>query len=259
MSDNDSQRLQTMRERLAQLRPAPSEVLQLARALTSTVDSLITHEECQADLPAYIDAETTGRPAARMYPQVKHHLDLCPACESTYIEALQLALSEERGELPLLDQITTADLSFLPTLSLAEYVQQLAEEIIQAIAPELVGELRAIAELFFERVEALGQNFKFGSNTAPALGFGAGELPESLRLLAATYAATQFLMTERSAQELAGESRTGQLTETLQLEAQRACRNLQLNPSQASQFVAKYAELAGRDAQALQQIATRHS
>jgi hypothetical protein len=243
----------------ADIRPIPDEVLQLARAVAGVRDSTMTCEECQSWLPAYVDAEVGGLTVGQMYPEVKRHLDLCPDCEAEYLEMLELALAEDAGELSVPDKLPVPDLTFLPRLSLPDYVRSLAEEIISATRPHLVGDLRAITDIFFERVATLDVQFTLGPGFAPALGFGAGEVPEALEVLAATYLATHSLTEALSSKEIGTQARAGQLQETLRQKGEEAARDVGLSRQQAQAFAEKYAELVVREPEALQNLATRQA
>jgi hypothetical protein len=199
-----------------------------------------------------------GLAAGQLYPQVKRHLDLCPDCEAVYLEMLELAVAEEAGELPAPDEFPAPDLAFLGPLSLPEYVRSLAEELVAAMAPHLMADLQAISDVFFERITRLGREFTLGPRLAPAMGFGAGEVPEALKLLAATYAATSTLTEALSPQEIEIGARTGRLWETLRHQGEKAARDLGLGSREARAFAEKYAELASRDAQALQELIASH-
>lgn len=250
-------RRQRLRDRLAGLDPTtvPDELLHLARAVAGVHDPAMSCDECQAWLPTYVDAEIGGLAVGQLYPDVKRHLDLCPVCEAEYLEMLELALAEDAGELPVPERFPVPDLAFLLPLSLSDYVRSLAEELIEATAPELMGDLQAIIDVFFERVAALDRQFALGPGLAPALGFGAGEVPEALKFLAATHAATQALTEALSPQEIEAQARVGRLQETLRHQAEKAAQGVGLGSRQAQVFAEQYADLASRDPQALQEQA----
>ena len=254
MTEQDA-RWQALVERLKQANTLPAEVTGLVRAINGQPDRAIGCDECRAELPAYVEAETGGLPIGQKYPHIKHHLKGCAECEAEYVAILHLALADETATAPARATMPLPDLSFLPSLKLADYVRVLTEEIVAAIAPGLTEELHAIADLFFERVAELGRQFQFGPGMAPALGFGAGETPEALKLLAATYAATAALTADHPANELETQARTGQLASLLQSEAQQAARQVRLSSSQAKRFAAAYSRLAARDSRTLQQLA----
>ncbi len=256
MTEQDA-RWQSFIERLDQSRRLPAAVGRLAHAASGQRDRSMTCEECRAGLPAYVTDEVGDLPVAARYPEIKHHLEGCVNCEAEYVAILQLAILEDAGQAPAPVHWPVPDLTFLPALQLPDYVRTLAEEIVAAIAPGLTEELHAIADLFFERVSTLGRQFKFGPMTAPALGFGASEVPEALKLLAATYTATVALTTEHSAAEIETQARTGQLSTELLNEAHEAARQTRLSSAQSQRFAEKYAELAARDPRTLHQLASR--
>jgi hypothetical protein len=258
MTTEDETRQSALKHRVAHSGPSlPLEVARLTRAVMNVPDPTITCEACRMQLPAYVDAEVGGLPVAQRYPDVKHHLDECANCGADYIALLQMALTEDAALLPIDDQTPVPDLSFLPPLTLAEFVRALTEDIVIAIAPNLMEELHTIADFFFERIASLKQPLKFGSNAAPALGFGAGDTPEALKLLAATYVATQALISDESLHDIENQMQRQQLTATSQTEAQSAARDMRLNAALAQRFIQQYAQLVARNVHILQQLTAR--
>ena len=237
----------------------PPETARLARAVLSLPDSTLTCETCRGQLPAYVEAEISGLPVLQHYADVKHHLDECTECGADYIALLQLALDEDVAPLPASAHPPAPDLSFLPPLTLSEFVRALTEEIVLTIAPNLLEELHTIADFFFERVAALQQSLKFGTNMAPALGFGAGDTPDALKLLTATYVATQALISNEGLRHVEPPVLGQQLSAMSQTEAQSAAREVRLNVALAQRFTRQYATLVNRDAGMLQQLIVRRS
>ena len=251
-------RLQRLRDHLDSLDPteAPDELLHLARAVAGVQDQVMSCEACQAWLPSYVDAEVGGLAVGRLYPEVKRHLDLCADCETEYLEMLELALVEDAGELPALGALPAPYLAFLPPLSLPEYVRDLTEELIARKAPHLMAEVQAIADVFFERVAALGERFTPQAGLAPVLGPG-DETTEALQILAATYVATQSVVADLSPREIEAQARTGQLTGSLRHRAEQVARDLGLSSREAQAFAEEYAELVCQDPHVLQELAAR--
>jgi hypothetical protein len=252
-------RWQRLRDHLAGPDPAgmPDDLLHLARAMAGVDDPNMTCEACQSWLPSYVDAEIGGLPAAQEYPQVKRHLDLCADCEAEYVEMLELALAEDAGELPMPEHFPTPNLGFLPPIPLPVIVRDWAEELIAAIAPHLVDEFRIIADVFFERIAALGEGFRLQAGLAPALGLGDSEVTGSLQMLAATYVATQVVVTDLSAHAIEEQAQTGRLSQTLRRQAEQAARDMNLSSEEAQAFAEQYAELVCQNPEVLQELATR--
>lgn len=86
----------------------------LVKAVLGLPDDGLYCDECQAWLPAYIDAGVGGISDDLRYRPVKRHLLLCPSCEHAYLELLELALVEEQGRFPQPARYPEPDLSFLP-------------------------------------------------------------------------------------------------------------------------------------------------
>ena len=254
----DKARWQRLKDRLDDLDPhaVPDDLLHLIRAVTGARDPALTCEECQAWLPSYVDAEVGGLAVGQLYPHIKRHLELCTTCEAVYLEMLELAEAEEAGILPSFDESPEPDLAFLGPLSLSEYVRSLAEELAAATAPHLVADLRAIGDVFFERIARLGGEFILGPRLAPAMGFGAEEVPEALKFLAATYVTTLTLTRSMSPQEIKAQAETGQLWEAVCRQAEQAARDLGVSDRVTQSFARKCAELMSRDPQVLQDLAT---
>lgn len=255
----DEARWQRLRDRMAGLDPdaLPEDILHLARAVAGVRDPTVTCEECRDQLPTYVDAEIGGLAVGPLYSQIKRHLELCPDCEAEYLELLDLAGVEDAGELPIPKEFPVPALAFLPRLSPFDYVRALAEELIAAIAPHLVVDLREIVDVFFDEVTALGGRYTLDPSFGAAMGFVRGEVPEALRFLAVTYSATQTLIETLSPQEIEAQSRAGQLQEALRREAEKAAHDMGLTPQEVRDFAEKYAELIARDPQALQELIAR--
>jgi predicted anti-sigma-YlaC factor YlaD len=85
----------------------------LVRAVFGLPDNCLRCNECQAWLPAYVDAEVRGIADDPCYRPVKYHLLLCSECVGIYLEVLGLALVEEGHCLPRPARYSEPDLSFL--------------------------------------------------------------------------------------------------------------------------------------------------
>ncbi len=88
--------------------------LPLARAVLDLPDDRLTCHDCQAGLPTYIEAEVGDMAWRDEYRPVKRHLLLCRECSTIYLDVLQIALFEHRGQLPRPDWFPRPDLNFLP-------------------------------------------------------------------------------------------------------------------------------------------------
>ena len=106
MSDRDlrlAQLRDRVRTRSAMLPPYADE---LVRAMLDDADGEITHADCLAALPSYVDAELDGANVARKFPATQKHLLVCDGCAAQYIELLELTLAEQARIIP--DRIRTA-------------------------------------------------------------------------------------------------------------------------------------------------------
>lgn len=244
-NDFDWQRL---KNRLARLDPTtvPDELLHLARAVAGVHDQTITCEECRAQLPSYVDAEVGGLAVGQLYPQVKHHLDLCLDCEMEYLEMLELALIEDAGELPVPETLPAPVLSFLPPLSFVEtareMVTRVTERVLAILAPDRLEELTIIGDTFFARVEELGGRFSLRQAPAVALSLGAEEVSMALLSLAASYEATRRIAETFTAQEIQAHADQENLADILAQVAEKVARETMMSRKEARVFAQIYAE-----------------
>jgi len=239
---------QRLKSRLAGLDPAtvPAELLHLARAVAGVHDQTITCEECQTQLPSYVDAEVGGLTVGQLYPQVKRHLDLCADCEAEYLEMLELALVEDAGELPVPETFPAPDLGFLPSLSFVELardmVTRVAERALTNLAPDMLEELPIIGDIFFARVEELGGRFSLRQAPSVALGLGAEEASIGLLSLAASYETTRRIAETFSAQEIQAHADQEDLADILAQVAEKVARETMMSREEARVFAQIYAE-----------------
>lgn len=84
----------------------------LARALMGQPGGSLSCAECQARLPAVVDAELVGLPPRQADPEVAAHLDGCSRCEGMYVELLETASLALEG-LPVGEKTPPPDLGFL--------------------------------------------------------------------------------------------------------------------------------------------------
>jgi len=91
-------------------------VLRLARALAGKEKHSLHCQVCNVSLPVFIDDEISGVDVARKYPNVKHHLDVCPRCATTYVQLLQLAWLIDTGQLTIAGFEPPLEQDFLPEL-----------------------------------------------------------------------------------------------------------------------------------------------
>lgn len=55
-------------------------------------------EHCQTVLPLFVSDELAGRVVDIQYPEIAHHLDLCPVCLAEYEALSRLAVAALYGE-----------------------------------------------------------------------------------------------------------------------------------------------------------------
>lgn len=69
---------------------------------------------CQAGLPAYIDAELDGRPAAELFANAAGHLVTCTDCQQEYTALKHLLRLERQGQLEQPPVEGVFDFAYLP-------------------------------------------------------------------------------------------------------------------------------------------------
>lgn len=75
------------------------------RNIYETQDQEISCTECFDLVSGFVELEISGQDAAAKMPQVKQHLNQCQACRDEYEALRDLRQLEERGGLPLLDNL----------------------------------------------------------------------------------------------------------------------------------------------------------
>jgi len=236
----------------------PQEVLHLVRAVAGVEDSGMTCEACEASLLSYVDDEIGGLDVARLYPDVKRHLDLCADCMNEYVQMLEWGLAEDAEWQPVDVPIPTPDLSFLPPLlpalpkvSFPDYVRSVAEQLISSRLPKQIGRFKEIADEFFERLSRAGQSFVFQPRRVLS------RKPNTTQFLVAAYATTQTLVQEWSISEVETQIRHGTLLESVREEAEKEARKQGFRKKEARRFAKQYAEIVCQDPVLLQGLLTR--
>jgi len=70
-----------------------------------TQDEEISCTECFDLVSRFVDLEVSGQDAASQLPQVKQHLNQCPACRAEYETLRDLVRLENQGDTPSLDDL----------------------------------------------------------------------------------------------------------------------------------------------------------
>ena len=263
MADSLDARWDRLRRRLEQAGAPPEDeraaAADLARAVTGESDTALTCDECEARLPSYVEAEIGGRPLDDALLAVRRHLALCRACETLYLELLDIELAAEAGAIPQSPPPLLARLDFLPPLSLEEYVKAMVARVVTAAAPGLLADLDMLSSGFYARMRQLGGQFVPAQEYSQRLAYGSGgPWPEALKYLAATYATTQTLIRAFSRSDIEQQAQSGAWDEIVWLEAQRTARALTLNQKQARAFADQYAAATRDDVAGLAALADAH-
>lgn len=57
----------------------------------------VTCDECFAQIDRYVDLEASGIDASSLYPEMRAHLEGCPACKEEHDDMLAFLLSRDAG------------------------------------------------------------------------------------------------------------------------------------------------------------------
>jgi hypothetical protein len=233
--------LDKLRKKLEQTGEVSPIARQLVLALAAKPDSTRIGPHCLDELPPYVDAEVAGVDVGTAaYPEIRRHLVLCDACAATYIELMQLAMGELSEEIDMPSLVPAPDLSFISRPTLPNLVRQIAERVLQQLAPQQLPDLSLVADSFFEHFGTLTQPLNWQSSAVRAVG-GSDEPVEALPTLTFVYFATKALMARWPRQ---GATRTTAELEVFAMEEARQTAN-QLNfPRRlADQLVSAYVEM----------------
>ena len=75
------------------------------KKIHQTQDEEISCSECFDLVSHFVEVELSGEDAASKMPQLKQHLDQCPACHEEYETLRDLARLEKDDQLPSLDDL----------------------------------------------------------------------------------------------------------------------------------------------------------
>ncbi len=203
----------------------------LAEALV--LDDSYDHQQAEQDLPGYVNAALLGQPVARLYPALHRHLLNCRQCAT-----LHMAMLTDLGEEPARVAVPQPDLSFLPgayVRRLRSATLRLAQQIGAVLLPGSLSELADVAELLLDELQELGPNLRASPGPGVALGFASGDLPDEIKLLAATWAAAGRLGESLSAGQMASLQQSGVWLETARCSAASGQR-LRLRPTPGRAF-----------------------
>lgn len=75
------------------------------QTIFNTQEEEISCSECIDLMSHFVEVELSGKDAASRLPQLKHHLDQCPACREEYETLRDLQMLENKGRLPSVDDL----------------------------------------------------------------------------------------------------------------------------------------------------------
>lgn len=77
----------------------------LLKNLRNTQDEEISCSECFDLVSRFVEVEVSGEDASAKMPQLKQHIDQCPACRQEYEILRDLQILENKNELPSMDDL----------------------------------------------------------------------------------------------------------------------------------------------------------
>jgi len=249
MTDQHNEQLQRLAQALHSSQLPPDDpARRLAEALAG--DDSYSHEQAEQDLPAYVADELLGRSAAQHYPALHRHLLHCQQCAG-----LHVAMLADLTTQPAPMVVPQPDLSFLPGAymrRLRRATLRLAQQIGAALFPDSLSSLADVAELLLDELQELGPNLRASpASGGVAFAFTGGSLPDEIKLLAATWAATGRLGEALSASQMATLQQSDAWPETARSAALQAAIDLDFDLRQAERFAREFAALAVADPTAI--------
>lgn len=186
-SDNHEKRWQAIAAKLGVQGRVSGNLKALVETFAGISESALSHEACQALLPAYITAEMDGLDADTQYPDVKYHLDRCEECEAVYVELLSFEQTMAPLERGVVGELSAVDVRIKPSIAIKTWVQKIATEIANSF-PRLQSRVQTAATRFFDQLQINGGEFLL----SPQPHLGGAISP--LSLMASTYTATVRLV-----------------------------------------------------------------
>lgn len=102
----------TLRQRAPHLPPV---LTTLGFAAWQIKPDSASHNHAQRVLPSMVRADVNRIPLPPQWLPIRRHVLICASCAKTYLDLIELAAVDARGELPSPLQPAPADLSFLET------------------------------------------------------------------------------------------------------------------------------------------------
>ncbi len=73
--------------------------------IQTTQDAELSCSECFDQVSHFVELELSGMDAVQQMPQLKQHLEQCPACQQEYETLRDLGKLENKGQLPSVDDL----------------------------------------------------------------------------------------------------------------------------------------------------------
>jgi hypothetical protein len=230
-----------------------AQLRRLQDALWHDAEDAMTHNECRAALPQFVEEEAAGVEVSSKYPRIQRHLDHCPDCGEEYAMMLDLALAEVRGELDF-GESSNEDALLPYSVRLTELqttVLGWARDLIRILVPAEAERIDGIAAVWFGLRQARQVN---ESHSPYGVERGAAHELSALGVLAASYAATQAFCAEVTAQQFDRWSTEGVLIADLRRRAEQSARDVGFREEKVREFAESYAERVGKDMQGMRRL-----
>ncbi len=248
MTHEHDDQLQRLAELLKTTQIEPDDPMRrLAEALVP--DDSYSHQQAERDLPLYVTDEMLDLPAPRRFPELDRHLLTCEKCA-----ALHLAMLTDMVEEPAPIAVPPSDLSFLPGAyfrRLRSATLRLAQGIAAALFPDSLPALADVADLLLDELQDRGPDLRAAPGHSAFFAMTGGDLPDEVRVLAATWTATRKLGESLGVDEMVRLQQTGVWAEMARRAAAQAAADLGFPRRQADRFAQAYAGLVAADPTAI--------
>lgn len=209
------------------------------------------HAECLAALPEFVEAEMAGDDAARLFPAVQAHLDLCESCDAVYAEMLDVRLAEEAGQIPEATHLPPLRMPY--ALRLRRWARELSGATLDALKQGR-RELDSAAQAFFDALAQTSERLNLQSQPQA---FALGQTDsEALPLVMASYYALTQLMEQHPAAALRALAQAGQLQSALERAAKEEAKRIGLQGQTAQTFIATFVTFGQNNLPQLLELAT---
>ena len=214
----------------------------IAHVLSAGEPDLTACEAIQAQLPEVVGTELRGGIVARLFPEVRRHLQICVACSALFAELLALERGPELAPLPVPDLTALRWPNETPRVR--EFVRRRVREVLERLNLPVPASFPTLVDAFFEQVAETGDQLWLGPRPAGAFGFADSRSSDALQILAATWVATMDVRDRLAHEVPAARYRRAAFEGVLRNAAAEAVRRSGLGGREARHFTEAFIELA---------------